>query len=315
MTKKHMGLQPPPLSADEQAARQADQAAQVWGQVLQSTISRAIREQPRSQQTAIGPSEIGMACDHCLAAKLAGWTKHEPGTAWLPFIGTAVHAELERIFQAEHELDLVEGYDGLFQVEKRVNVGTILGEPIWGSTDLFIQNIGSQYTPGMTVDWKIVGQNTLRTVKRDRMPTAQYRVQAHAYARGWTRAGWDVSHVAIFYLPRNAMAMSDGYFWSERYDEQVAVDALDRAERIARNLQALETATGTTGRDQYITSLDRDPECWDCKKYGDFQADPVTGATSLNTVLNVPATTPQAPPGDLNTVLGAFPGSNTTTTK
>ncbi|WP_434080384.1 hypothetical protein [Sanguibacter sp. Z1732] len=54
-------------------------------------IEHAITHQPRSLQERIGPSEIGNPCDHCLAAKLAGWKQTEDGVPWLPFLGTAAH--------------------------------------------------------------------------------------------------------------------------------------------------------------------------------------------------------------------------------
>jgi hypothetical protein len=65
---------------------------------LKAEIEHDILHQPRTLQTRIGPSEIGNPCDHCLAAKLAGWKKHEPTTPWLPYIGTAMHTQLENLF-------------------------------------------------------------------------------------------------------------------------------------------------------------------------------------------------------------------------
>ena len=46
---------------------------------IQSIVAHQILHQPRSLQTRIGPSEIGNPCDHCLAARLAGWEKQEDG--------------------------------------------------------------------------------------------------------------------------------------------------------------------------------------------------------------------------------------------
>lgn len=270
----HMSLQPP---QHDPGQAETDALARSWRNTLLEMITLSIRNQPRSQQKTIGPSEIGDPCDHCLAARLAGWTRNEPSVAWLPFIGTAVHALLEDMFNSPA--------DG-FLTERRVTVGTILGQPISGSTDLWIEHVGGTDTAGMTVDWKIVGKSTLDKIKRTGEPTGTYRAQAHLYARGWNHAGKPTSHVAIFYLPRNAMSLADAVFWSEPYDEQIAIDALARAERIARSLQALEEALGTAGRDQHISSLPREPGCWNCKKYDDWQTT-TSGETSLNNVLNI----------------------------
>ncbi|NUP75335.1 MAG: hypothetical protein HOQ07_11915, partial [Sinomonas sp.] len=64
---------------------------------LRGLIEHGILNQPRSLQRTIGPSEIGNPCDHCLAAKLAGWDETENDVPWLPFVGTAVHAALEEL--------------------------------------------------------------------------------------------------------------------------------------------------------------------------------------------------------------------------
>ena len=49
-------------------------------QEITRLIQQMIANQPRSLQRIIGPSEIGNPCDHCLAARLAGWDKHEVET-------------------------------------------------------------------------------------------------------------------------------------------------------------------------------------------------------------------------------------------
>ena len=235
------------------------------GQV-RGVIEHAVINSPRSLQKRIGPSEVGTACDHCLAAKLAGWEQTEEGMAWLPFVGTAVHAELERIV-TEHEnarnANHTTGRRWL--CERRVTVGQIGGVDITGSTDLF------DVAAGTTWDWKIVGPGTLKSV-RAHGPSEVYRVQAHLYGRGWAAAGHDVRHVGIVYLPRNDMRGIDaGLLWHEPYNAQVAVDALARAERFHTNLTAL-TALGTAARDAWISGLPRDRGCFDCKRYPDAPA-------------------------------------------
>ena len=168
---------------------------------LKGLIEHGILNQPRSLQTTIGPSEVGNPCDHCLAAKLAGWKTTEQDVPWLPFVGTAVHAALEELVNRyEANRNAVHTTGRRFLTEARVMVGTIAGQEIWGSTDLV------DLEAGMTNDWKIVGATTLRSAKGG--PSQVYRVQAHLYAKGWNDAGHTVRHVGISYLPRNAVSLS-----------------------------------------------------------------------------------------------------------
>lgn len=223
-------------------------------------IENGIRTQPRSQQKIIGPSEIGTACDHCLAAKLAGWEETERDVAWLPFIGTAVHAELARIFDATGS-----GGDRRWRVEERLYVGHIGAHPITGTADLY------DTATGTVIDHKIVGASTLRTAKA--APKTVYRTQVQIYGRGEELAGRTPRKVAIAHLPRNAVSLAQAVIHVEDYDPQVALDALARANRIHMNLTALGSIDTTT-RDQWITGLNREPGCFSCPRYPDWASQP-----------------------------------------
>jgi hypothetical protein len=223
-------------------------------------IEDAIVNHPRSQQVEIGPSEIGTPCGHCLAAKLAGWPEARD-VAWLPTIGTALHAWVEEAFiRHENNRGAQHGGGLRYLTEARVMVGHILGREIWGSTDLLDVQVG------MTVDWKLVGAATLRKARSG--PSPVYRTQADLYAKGWNDAGIRVDHVAIAYLPRNAVSLDDAIWWTAPHDRQRAVDALDRANRVAANLAAL-TALGPEAVAAWIGQLPRDPECYDCARFPD----------------------------------------------
>lgn len=203
---------------------------------LLGVIEHAIANAPRSLQKAIGPSEIGHPCARRIAYKLAGAPEVNTGrgTPWKPAIGTAVHSWLDEKFSAVNPT-LVD-YDttgGRYWCEIRVNVGEILGQPIEGSSDLYVD--------GTVVDYKIVGSPTLRRVKKDEHPGEQYRVQCHLYARGQERAGRPVHTVAVWFLPRD-QELRQNYYWSEPYDEQVAIEALARAESIASLVQRFGVA-------------------------------------------------------------------------
>lgn len=252
---------PPPLHAPytggdpHQALRDA-----------RGVIEDAIVNHPRSLQTTIGPSEIGTPCDHCLAAKLAGWEQHRD-VAWLPTIGTAVHAWIEGAFIASENARGAQHTGGLrYLTEARVMVGHIAGQEVWGSTDLL------DLTTGMTVDWKLVGVSTLRRAKAHG-PSPVYRVQADLYAKGWNDAGHRVDHVAIAYLPRNATSLDDAVWWTASHDRARAVTALARANAMAANLAALATL-GPQAVAAWIGGLPRDGDCWDCARFPDAPTPP-----------------------------------------
>lgn len=232
-------------------------------QEARALIEHAILHQPRDLQKRIGPSEIGTPCDHCLAAKLAGWPSTEKDVPWPPFIGTAVHSALEDMF-INHEIhrNAINTTGLRYLGEHRTMVGQIDGEDIWGSVDL------TDLATGMTVDWKIVGKTTLDAARRG--PSEVYRAQAHLYAKGLCDEGFDIRHVSIAYLPRNAMSLAQAVWWTEPHNRAVAENALARANRFALNIRALRTI-GQEAVDGWITNLPRYANCRDCERFPDYK--------------------------------------------
>lgn len=214
-------------------------------------ITEAIEAHPRSLQTAIGPSEVGMDCLRRLAYKLSGHPEKAAPPNWKATIGTAVHAWLEQVFTADPEIQAA----GLqrWYTETRVDVGELPdGSHITGSCDLYDR------VTGTVLDHKVVGPAQLKKY-RAHGPSKQYRTQAHLYGRGWVRAGMRATHVAICFLPRNG-DLKDAYLWHEPFDEQVAVDGLNRLGGVWTLLQLQgEQALGLIPTaDQY---------CWNCPFY------------------------------------------------
>lgn len=203
------------------------------GAELLGIIDSAIREAPRSRQASIGPSEIGCPCARRIGYKLGGVEKINPGpTPWLPAIGTAVHAWLEDVFAAASIIGQTQGLPGRWLTEQRVRVGHVNGRgDIDGSCDLYDR------VTATVVDWKIVGSKPLKDY-RTNGPGAQYRTQAHLYGRGWKARGVPVDTVAVMFLPRTD-ELTKTYYWHEPYNEQIAVDALQRVDGIATAIDAV----------------------------------------------------------------------------
>lgn len=196
---------------------------------LIATIKDAILNHPRSLQTRIGPSEVGHSCARRIGYKLLGHPETNAGAdvPWLPTIGTGVHGWLEDTFtDANGPLD-----EPRWLTEMTVSVGEIGSTDITGHADLFDRSTGT------VIDWKIVGPTTLRKYKAGG-PSPEYRAQAHLYGRGFTRRGLRVRRVMIAFLPRNS-ELRDAHIWSEPYNEQIALDALNRAEGIHLTTSAL----------------------------------------------------------------------------
>lgn len=228
-----------------------DQDPRITWEEMRRTIERAIDNQPRSLQKRIGPSELGTPCSACLIEKLAGHQeRRQPGMDWLPFVGSAVHEQLAVVFAAANE--------GLprarYLVEAKVSVGEIGGEDITGHADLYDGLLGE------VTDYKIVGDTTLRKAKGQGHPGPTYRTQAHLYGRGFVRRGLPVKRVRVAFLPRNAKHLRNAYVWDEPYDESVALKAIERADMLARAIQAF-------GFDAVIKSTRHTGDEFSCDRY------------------------------------------------
>lgn len=211
-----------------------------------NAIKAGINAHPRSAQKRIGPSEIGRPCDRWILRKLNGDEEPDRGVAWKPAIGTAMHDQLERWFDAANfgggDMQATE-----WVTEWEVTVGQIGGTNITGHSDLFHVPTGS------VIDHKVVGDRQLRKY-RLHGPSEQYRVQAHLYGTGFNNdGGWGVCrNVAIAFLPRDG-ELSQAYFWTEPHNPHIAAEAMNRANR----LHTLLTVAGIDG------ALNASPVCDD----------------------------------------------------
>lgn len=208
------------------------------GDMVKAALPMLFSQSARSQQTAVGASEVGVECDRQLAYKVIAWPKvegcgHDPLPA---IIGTAAHAWLAEQFRT---LDEMLG-GGRFLVEQAVNAG-----PVPGTVDLYdIQR-------KTVIDWKFVGTTAMRAAKNDG-PKATYRTQAHLYAYGLEAMGEMPDDVAVVYFSRGGL-LSGLHVWTEPYDELVAIAALERLEQVTVaaafvGLQSIEPTPGDACR-------------------------------------------------------------------
>ncbi|KAA8832726.1 hypothetical protein EM849_03530 [Bifidobacterium tissieri] len=245
-------------SASHAANSQTGQREPVLWPRIQSLIEQDIANQPRSLQKTIGPSEMGTDCVHCLAAKLVGWERTPRPPAWMPYIGTAVHARFEQLFTR-----LSEQQGGRYLTEYRVTVGQLFdlhGEayPITGSIDLWDQREHA------TIDWKIVGNSTL-TLAKAHGPSQQYRVQASLYGLGLANEQEPPELSCVYFLPRNGQTLADAIPWETKWDPRPGRWALARCQLLVTLLTLIETEYGPDMCDQWIGTLPRSQShCFDC---------------------------------------------------
>lgn len=244
-------------NAQQQPALQTDDTdmdADLWPEIRR-IIETRMSSQPRDLQREIGPSELGTSCVHCLAAKLAGWPERRR-PAWLPFIGTCVHARFEQWFGEAEETVFTgpapEDERRRFVPEMRVTVGHLqglhAGYDVKGSIDLYDRKTGS------TIDWKIVGNTTLTKVKAHG-PSQQYRVQASLYGIGLKNRGESVRYSRIYFLPKTKASLADALPWQTRFDPKPGRWALARAQLLVNLMDCIEQAEGIDVRDSWIHSL------------------------------------------------------------
>lgn len=226
-----------------------DETMDAFEDDLRDIITARIKSHERSLQTRIGPSGLGTPCHRRLAYQLA----EIPPAAnagdrdeWRPTVGRAVHdflADMLVAYNAERELEVESGdrragpchewcsdvwHLDRFVIEKKLVVANIGDQVIDGSVDVYDRLTAT------VLDWKICGPKALKDY-RAHGPGPGYRVQVHTYGRGFAHPkgglGFEVAHVAIFFLPMNG-ELRDAHMWHERFDLDVAAKAIRRAREI-----------------------------------------------------------------------------------
>ena len=197
----------------------------------------------RSRQVQLGISEVGMDCRKCVARKLALKPRIIDGS-WYPFIGTAVHDQLEHGFN--------DRWPEEYKLEERLHVHEYKNLKLGGSCDMFA------WQDGTVNDWKVVGANALGEARRGKVKQ-QYRVQAMLYGYGWEQKGFDVTHVSLSFLPREGK-LEEAVVAIMRYDKQLALDSLAQ-------LESMIDAAEIVGWDAVIDKAPKASFCFSCRRY------------------------------------------------
>lgn len=227
-----------------------DEIADPLGKRIADDLRRIVRAyeagDERSQQRHLGPSQIGTPCTRCLARHCLGMSiVRDYDDPWCRILGTAGHAWLEEaaVWDNVH----VVRDAARWKTETRVQPHPDL-LPSGGKADLYD---GDTQT---VIDHKIVGAEPLRKYKLNG-PGQQYRIQAHLYGLGYHRLGVPVENVAVAFWNRGGR-LADLYVWTEPWDVEVAMSALQRY----RTIRDQAAAIGP----QIIPLLPADKSCWDC---------------------------------------------------
>jgi hypothetical protein len=190
----------------------------------------------RSQQTLIGPSELGHPCTRQIAYKMLGWpTSNTSGESWYAIVGTAVHKWLTDAHNAANQALGRQRWI----TDRRLNIGAGIVCPR-GSGDLYDTD------HDLVIDWKIPGNSSLAATRRHG-PGPTYETQLHLYGFGWERLGFQPKHVANVFLPRSPSApgnlaslAKDAHVWVAPYQRDKAIAALTRGRAITDTILALD---------------------------------------------------------------------------
>lgn len=232
---------------------------------ISQVVMAAARGAERSQQVAVGPSEIGVACERRLAMGLLGAPKpNDSRDEWTSSVGTACHTWMEQAFRADNERRQAQGLPARWLIEATVEIRTGLT----GHTDLF------DLETMTVIDHKFPGVTSIRKYRKQGHPGQQYRWQAHLYGMGWANMGVPVEHVQLVCYPRSGL-LRDAWTWSEPYDPQVAATALARVDTLLAGMNVSEHL-GRLG--DFLDTLDRDTEhCSWCGYFNAYATDPTEG--------------------------------------
>lgn len=190
----------------------------ITADLIRQIITDHDNARPRSQQTAIGPSNLSTPCSRKLAYQLLGVPQVTGDAVNLKaWAGTAVHAQMEAALADDPD----------WEVE--VTVGLDLGDGL-----TLTGHLDAYHRPSKTlVDWKTTGPSA--HAKYTRQSPESYLTQTAVYGLLAVMSGrMAVERTGIVYIPRNG-DLSDIHADIRPWDQ-------DRADAALKLLTALHTA-------------------------------------------------------------------------
>ena len=237
--------------------------AQPLSPAVRRLVDKINQPAERSKQVKIGPSEIGISCQLCLAERLLAshhkTPREDQELSVASWIGTVAHAAIEslQMEDAAHEL--------------QVTVGEIEGiGPITGSLDYYDFDSNQIIDFKFSSKRKISGLARAYTIQEDgtalfdeysRVSSVlkQYYVQQMLYAKGVEESlHLPVDSVSLMLVPRDATVETFERGITElrfAYDKSAATAMLARASEIL--------AWALANPDE-VDDLESDPQCYFC---------------------------------------------------
>lgn len=240
-------------------ARRAYGGNSSWADRYADKIRRVFHEHaaraPRSLQSHLGPSEIGVECDRQVVGKLAGFpTTNHVADPWPSIRGTALHTWAEGALEADNAR---QGRQAWYP-ERKVTPFDVRDhhEGHRGTADaLDVDELA-------VVDWKFLGEGSMAKIRDE--PPRKYRVQLKLYARGYIRAGFPVRRVVIVAVPATAASLDGLYVWEHvlTADDAAELEAVE-AQLEHRKWMASVVAAGQAGLSD-VPAVPSDTECYFC---------------------------------------------------
>lgn len=180
-----------------------------WASRYASELKRVFLEHasraPRTLQSHLGPSELGVACDRQVVGKFAALpsTNHVVDP-WPSIVGTACHAWAEKAFDGDN------ARRGLLRWVTETRVTPHPDHP--GTADLY------DAVEQAVVDHKFLGTSSMAKVRKE--PPRKYVVQLLLYGLGYFLLGLPVRRVVLAAYPRTAASLDGLYVWERAFADE-----------------------------------------------------------------------------------------------
>lgn len=190
---------------------------------IKQVIRHGDASRPRSQQKALGPSQIGHPCPRNLAMGLMEEPAVRDNDPWMAIVGTATHAWFSDALKRWNEKQ----GKVIWIPDQRV----LLRPGLSGEADAY-------HVPSASVvDLKVPGVTTVKQAVKAGEPSIVYKRQVQGYGYGYRKLGFPVKHVVVVMMPRSGRLEGHipglaPFVWGEPYDEQVALDVMTRLDEV-----------------------------------------------------------------------------------